>query len=94
MTPEVVPLPFVLTIALAAAGILLTMLLIKLIKTPVRWAFKLLLNAIMGYAALFVLNFFGSWVGLGLGVNWINAIVIGVLGFPGLVLLLLVKYLL
>ena len=28
-----------------------------------------------------------------IGLNWINALVIGVAGFPGLVLLLLIKYL-
>ena len=87
-------MPFLYTIVLAAVGILLMLLLIRIVKTPIRWAFKLLINALMGFAALFVLNFFGAWVGLELGVNWINAIVIGVLGFPGVILLLLVKYLL
>ena len=36
---------------------------------------------------------FGSAIGITLGLNWINALVIGVAGFPGLVLLLLIKYL-
>ena len=40
-----------------------------------------------------LLNFFGSAIGITLGLNWINALVIGVAGFPGLVLLLLIKYL-
>jgi len=34
-----------------------------------------------------------SAIGITLGLNWINALVIGVTGFPGLVLLLLIKYL-
>ena len=38
-------------------------------------------------------HFFGSAIGITLGLNWINALVIGVAGFPGLVLLLLIKYL-
>ena len=54
---------------------------------------KLLLNTAIGFAALFLLNFFGSAIGITLGLNWINALVIGVTGFPGLVLLLLIKYL-
>ena len=53
----------------------------------------LLLNTAIGFAALFLLNFFGSAIGITLGLNWINALVIGVAGFPGLVLLLLLKYL-
>ena len=48
----------------------------------------------MGYIALFIFNFVGAWVGLSLGLNWLNAIVTGVLGIPGVILLLLIKYLL
>jgi inhibitor of the pro-sigma K processing machinery len=80
------------TLALAACGILLLALLFKILKTPLKWAFKLLLNTLTGFVALLILNFFGSWVGISLGVNWINAIIVGVLGLPGVVLLLLLKY--
>jgi inhibitor of the pro-sigma K processing machinery len=84
---------FLVIIALIAVGIGLLTILFKLLKTPLRWAMKLLLNAVVGFVALFVLNFFGSFIGLSLGVNWLNAIVTGVLGVPGVILLLLVKYL-
>ena len=63
------------------------------VPKPIRWILKLLLNTAIGFAALFLLNFFGSAIGITLGLNWINALVIGVAGFPGLVLLLLIKYL-
>ena len=69
------------------------LLVIRLFRKPIRWILKLLLNTAIGFAALFALNFFGSAVGITLGLNWINALVIGVAGFPGLVLLLLLKYL-
>jgi inhibitor of the pro-sigma K processing machinery len=32
-------------------------------------------------------------VGLSLGVNWVNALVAGILGVPGVVLLIVIKYL-
>lgn len=82
------------TALLIVAGVLLLILFIKLFSTPLRWALKLLLNALTGFIALFVLNFLGGFIGLSLGVNWFNAIVIGVLGVPGVALLLLLKYLL
>ena len=66
---------------------------IRLFRKPIRWILKLLLNTAIGFAALFLLNFFGSAIGITLGLDWINALVIGVAGFPGLVLLLLLKYL-
>lgn len=85
---------YFITLVLAASGILLLALLFRILKTPLRWVFKLLLNAAIGFVALIILNFFGAWVGLSLGVNWLNAIVVGVLGIPGVILLLLLKYLL
>lgn len=73
-------------------GILLLTLVFKILKTPLRWALKLLFNTLIGFAALIVLNFFGDYVGISLGVNWVNAVVTGVLGVPGVILLLLIKY--
>ena len=41
-----------------------------------------------------VVNFFGSYLGISLEMSWLNAIVSGVLGVPGVVILLLFKYIL
>lgn len=76
-------------ILVVIAAVFLVWLVIRLFRKPIRWILKLLLNTAIGFAALFLLNFFG----ITLGLNWINALVIGVTGFPGLVLLLLIKYL-
>ena len=48
----------------------------------------------MGFVFLFVFNFFGAWVGLNLELSWLNAIVTGVFGVPGVVVLLIIRYLL
>ena len=79
-------------ILLAVAGVLLLALIIRIFTTPLKWALKLLLNAGIGFVALFALNFFGSYLNVSLGINWINALVVGILGVPGLILLLLIKY--
>ena len=80
-------------ILVVIASVILVWHVIRLLRRPIRWILKLLLNTAIGFAALFLLNFFGSAIGITLGLNWINALVIGVAGFPGLVLLLLIKYL-
>ena len=77
---------------LAAIAVGLLVLLFKLLGKPLRWLAKLFINALLGFVALFLFNFFGDFVGLILGLNWFNAIVAGVLGVPGIVLLLLIKY--
>ena len=72
-----------------AAAIFVLWLLLKIFRGPL----KLLFNTGLGFVTLFLLNFFGDFVGITLGFNWVNALVIGVFGFPGVVLLLLIKYL-
>lgn len=77
---------------LIGGGIFLVWLLIKLFKKPIKLMLKLACNTGIGYISLFLLNHFGEAIGVSLGFNWINALIIGVLGYPGLVLLLLLKY--
>ena len=81
-------------ICLAVVGVLLLVLLFKLFRTTLKWALKLLFNALIGFAALLLLNYVGAPLGISLNLNWFNAIVSGVLGVPGVILLLLIKYLL
>ena len=69
-------------------------LFFRLIRLPLKWAFKLLLHAIAGFVMLFFVNFFGSYIDISLEMSWLNAIVSGVLGIPGVVILLLFKYIL
>lgn len=75
-------------------AVIAIVLVVRLLSAPIRLAGKLLINALAGFVVLFLLNFVGGIVGLSLGINWINAIVVGILGAPGVVLLLLIKYLL
>ena len=72
-------------------GGLLLWLVIKIFATPIRWALKLLLNAVLGFVMLFVFNFLGGFIGLSITVGWVSAIVAGVLGIPGIILLLLIE---
>ncbi len=81
-------------ICLAVVGVLLLVLLFKLFRTTLKWALKLLFNALIGFAALLLLNYVGAPLGISLNLNWFNAIVTGILGVPGVILLLLIKYLL
>ena len=61
-------------------------------SAPLRLAGKALLNTLLGLGALILLNATSAFTGLSLGVNLFNALVVGVLGVPGVVLLLLVQW--
>lgn len=82
------------TLAIILIAVVAVFLVLKLLTAPIRFAAKMLINALAGFVVLFLLNFAGSIVGLSLGINWFNALVVGIFGAPGVVLLLLLKYLL
>ena len=68
--------------------------LIRVFRTPLRVALKLLVNTLLGFLALWVVRLTAGITGITLGLNLLNALVIGVLGLPGFVLLLLVQWVL
>ena len=80
-------------ILIIAAAIALMKLLFRLLQLPVKWLFKLLIHALFGFVALFVLNFLGAYIGVSIEMNWVNAAVTGVLGVPGVLILLLIQFL-
>ena len=69
-------------------------LILRILRKPIGLLFKLFLNAVSGFVFLGIFNVLGSFFELSLGFNWLNAIITGTLGIPGVVLLLLVRYLL
>jgi len=73
------------------AGLLI--LLILVLKAPIKLFFKLLLNTVVGFAVLLAFNYFGSFIGISLPVNWINAIIIGILGIPGVAVVAILNFL-
>lgn len=78
--------------ALLAAFFLIA--LIRIFSTPLRLAVRLLFNTLLGFGALWAVNVTAGITGLALGLNVWNALVIGVLGLPGFVLLLLAQWVL
>ena len=65
-------------IAVFVAALLIVFFLI--LKTSLKLAAKVLINAIIGFVLLFVSNGIGSMFGIALEITWLNAIIAGVLG--------------
>lgn len=66
---------------------------LRLFAAPLKLVLKLSVNTILGFLALFLLGATESVTGFALGSNFFNALVIGILGVPGLVLLVLLQML-
>lgn len=73
--------------------VILALIIFIIFKKPIKIIFKLLLNTVMGFLALFAINYLGAFIGLSVAVNWLNAVIVGVLGIPGAALILLMKWL-
>ena len=72
-----------------AAGLFLIYVLGKLLIVPIKWVGKLLLSSIIGAMLILVVNAVGARFGIFVPLNPITAAVIGVLGVPGALCLLL-----
>ena len=81
------------TILAVALAIFVLFILIKLLTAPIRLIFKLLLNALFGIVVLFLVNFVGQFFGISLEITAINALVAGIFGLPGVVVLILLQIL-
>ena len=61
---------------------------------PIKKIMKLVLNSILGGLTIFLINIVGSNFGFHIGLNIFTSILVGLLGLPGAVCLVIVKLLL
>ncbi len=81
-------------IALGLTLLFLVVVCLRLFAAPLKLALKVLVNSALGFGAVWLLNLTTTVTGLSLGLNWFNALIIGILGLPGFGLLLLVQWVL
>lgn len=72
-----------------AAGILLIYLSGKFLFVPLKWILKLIANNILGGILLLIIDGIGENFGLFVPINPVTSVIAGVLGVPGVVILLL-----
>lgn len=75
------------------AGLLLCAALLVL-RRPAARLLRLILRSSVGLAALALFSQVGGLIGVRLGVNLVNALVLGLLGVPGFGLLLMLQWVL
>lgn len=70
-------------------ALILIFLLGRLLLVPIKILLRLLVNSILGAVLLMVINFIGLNFGLLIPLNVVNALTVGILGIPGVIMLLL-----
>lgn len=78
-------------------GLVILFLLVaamRLFKTPLKIALRVIINSALGYGALYLVNLTTALTGISIGMSLCNILVIGVLGIPGFFLLFLLQWVL
>ncbi len=76
------------------AGVLIILALGKAMLLPLKIVLRLVINGVLGGIAILVINLIGSPLGFTLALNPISALIAGILGLPGIILLVILKFLL
>lgn len=85
------PVDFAAVIAYAI-GLLLLFIVGKILIFPIKILLRLLINGIIGGIILLLINAIGGFIGLGIAINAVTALIVGFLGIPGVILLLILRY--
>lgn len=81
------------TLLAFAAGVFLLWLICKILAVPLKIMWKLLLNAVIGALALLIFNFFGGLISFAIPITPVSALVAGILGIPGVIILAVIQLL-
>ena len=68
-------------------------LLGRLFIVPIKTILKLVLNSVLGGVLIYIINLIGGAYGFHIGLNFVTAICVGLLGIPGAILLVVLKFL-
>lgn len=81
-----------LTNILILAGCALAIIIIgKIFLFPIKKIIKLVFNTIIGGAIIYIINLIGASFGFHIGLNIITSLVVGILGIPGAILLIILE---
>lgn len=71
-------------------AVLILFIVLKILALPMKIIMKFIINAIVGGAVILVLNFFG----IGIVLTWLTAAIVGFLGVPGVIIVLIMQFIL
>ena len=75
-----------------AVGAVILLIAVGVLRRPLRGLLRLLWRTAAGLAGLFAFSQVGGLIGVTLGVNLMNALVVALLGVPGFGLLLMLNW--
>ena len=65
----------------------------RIFIVPIKWILKLVFNSILGGLLIWIINIIGGSWGFHIGLNLYTSLIVGFLGIPGAIFLILLKLL-
>lgn len=75
-------------------GVAVLFVVLKLLALPMKIIIKLVINGLVGGLIIFVINLIGANFGFMIDLNWITALIVGLLGVPGVVIVAILQFVL
>ncbi|MGE5615043.1 MAG: pro-sigmaK processing inhibitor BofA family protein [Bacillota bacterium] len=72
-------------------GVILLLIMGRLLFVPLKVVMKLVYNALLGAVAIFLVNLIGGLFGFHMAFNIYTSFIVGTLGIPGFILLVVLK---
>ncbi len=69
-------------------------IILKILAWPIKKIIKMLINILIGGLLLVLVNYVGAYFNFALAINWISALTVGILGIPGLIILIILHFIL
>lgn len=71
---------------------MLAILFLVILASPIKWLLKILFNSMIGTVGIIIFNFIGKFMDFTIGLNPGSILTVGILGIPGFLLLVFLKY--
>lgn len=75
-------------------GVGVLFIVLKLLALPMKLIIKLVINGLVGGLIIFLVNLIGANFGFTIDLNWITALIVGILGVPGVVIVAILQFVL
>lgn len=66
----------------------------RIFIVPIKWILKLVFNSILGGILIWIINLIGGTWGFHIGLNIYTSLLIGILGVPGAICMIVIKLML
>ena len=75
-----------------AVSVIAIVIVAKILSWPLKKILKLVLNTVIGRVLVLIINTLGGGIGLHIPFNIVTSIVVGILGIPGVLGLVILNY--